>query len=293
MYASSAAIRKLPVIAALWLAISSSLNALPLWEIQGTDNKIFLLGSVHFLRAQDYPLPSKINEVYENADIVVMEIDLAGLDLIQTQALMQSMSVDPDGKNLQDLLGSRTFREAQALAQDIDIDLEYLMPFEPWFAALQITQLRLMKLGFDGSFGIDSHFTVAATRDQKPILGLETLEFQLGMMDSLPEQVQRDFLLQTLEDAVDAGKYMDEIVDAWRAGDTRTLEERLLSDLDDQPELYDQMLVRRNKNWTRSIVDYANDDEDYLIIVGALHLVGKDSVIRLLKKEGLTATQIH
>jgi uncharacterized protein YbaP (TraB family) len=93
MYASSAAIRKLPVIAALWLAISSSLNALPLWEIQGTDNKIFLLGSVHLLRAQDYPLPSKINEVYENADIVVMEIDLAGLDLIQTQALMQSMSI--------------------------------------------------------------------------------------------------------------------------------------------------------------------------------------------------------
>jgi uncharacterized protein YbaP (TraB family) len=58
------------------LIFVSEASALPLWEITGTSNRIHLVGSIHFLRPQDYPLPDAILETFDNADVIVMELDL-------------------------------------------------------------------------------------------------------------------------------------------------------------------------------------------------------------------------
>ena len=280
--------------AVLWcLTALTSANALPLWEIQGTENRIRLLGSVHFLRPQDYPLPKVIMDAYHDADVVVMELDLSALEPIETLEIMQRISIDPDGRNLESLLGARTYQKAQELAVKLGIDIGTFMPYEPWFAALQISQLRLMQLGFDGSHGVDAYFTRQAVHDKKVIRGLETLEFQLDSMDSLPPKAQREFLLQTLEDAADVEEIMDGVVRAWKAGDTAQLETDLMDGLDEQPELYERILVRRNENWAASVLALINDSQDYLIVVGALHLVGDDSLLRLIDDAGYPAQQLE
>jgi len=124
------------------------------------------------------------------------------------------------------------------------------------------------------------------------IRGLETLEFQLDSMDSLPPQAQREFLLQTLEDAANIEETMDGIVKAWKAGDTDTLQSELMEGLDAQPELYERILVQRNKNWASSILALTDDSQDYLIVVGTLHLVGKDSLLRLIEDAGYPTQQV-
>ena len=277
----------------LCLTTLTAANALPLWEIQGTENRIRLLGSVHFLRPQDYPLPKVIMDAYHDADVVVMELDLSALEPLETLEIMQRISIDPDGRNLKSLLGARTYQKAQELAVKLGIDIGTFMPYEPWFAALQISQLRLMQLGFDGSHGVDAYFTRQAVHDKKVIRGLETLEFQLDSMDSLPPKAQREFLLQTLEDAADVEEIMDGVVRAWKAGDTAQLETDLMDGLDEQPELYERILVRRNENWATSILALIDDSKDYLIVVGALHLVGDDSLLRLIDDAGYPAQQLE
>jgi uncharacterized protein YbaP (TraB family) len=96
----------------------------------------------------------------------------------------------------------------------------------------------------------------------------------------------------TLEEAATAGEMLDDIVDAWKSGDTAELEDKLLADLDANPQLYDQLIVQRNKNWTKSIISFTGDSRNYLIVVGALHLVGDDSVLKMLDDAGFSTRQV-
>ena len=275
-----------------WLIFAFPVAALPLWEIQGTSNQIRLLGSIHFLRPQDFPLPEAITNALMDADVVIMELDLTALNPIMVQTIMLDKAIDPNGRGLEDLLDSRSYRKAQRLAAAVDIDLSTMRQYEPWYAALQITQLRLMQLGFDGSFGVETQILMQAIQHGKDLGGLETLEAQLDSMDSLPMDAQQEFLMVTLEEAAAAGEMLDEIIDAWKSGDTAELEENFLSDLSANSELYDQLIVQRNRNWTKSIVSFTEDSRNYLIVVGALHLVGDDSVLKMLNDAGFSTRQI-
>ncbi len=271
--------------------------ALPLWEIEGTGNRIRLLGSVHFLRAADHPLPSAMLDAYREADVIVMEVALDAINLTDVLRVQQELAIDPRGRSLSDIIGARAYRNAQSQASAIDISLEMLQPFEPWFAALQITQLRIMQLGFDGSYGVEMTMTRKANADGKPIVGLETLTQQLRMLDTLSAPAQKRFLMETLEEAGEIGDGLDKIVNAWKHGDIATLENLLLEGLDGQPEVqpevYEQVLVQRNRRWTKQIIGMTNDSKDYLIIVGALHLIGADSVQNMLGDAGIRTRQLR
>lgn len=285
--------RKFLVAASVaWLIFTSPVIALPLWEIQGISNRIHLLGSIHFLRPQDFPLPEAITKALIDADVIIMELDLTTLNPITVQAIMLDKAIDPNGRGLDDFLDRRSYRRAQRLAAAVDIDLSTMRQYEPWYAALQITQLRLMQLGFDGSFGVESQILIQAIQHGKELGGLETLEAQLDSMDSLPMDAQQEFLMVTLEEAAAAGEMLDEIIDAWKSGDTAVLEENFLSDLSANAQLYDQLIVQRNRNWTKSIVSFTEDSRNYLIVVGALHLVGDDSVLKMLNDAGFSTRQI-
>jgi uncharacterized protein YbaP (TraB family) len=98
--------------------------------------------------------------------------------------------------------------------------------------------------------------------------------------------------MQTLQDAAGIEDGLDAIIAAWREGDVDTLRSELLESLAEQPELYDRILVRRNRDWTRQIVGFTQRSRNYLVVVGALHLVGDDSVIRMLEAQGIQARKI-
>ena len=106
-----------------WLIFTSPVAALPLWEIQGTSNQIRLLGSIHFLRPQDFPLPEAITNALMEADVVIMELDLTALNPITVQTVMLDKAIDPNGRSLEDNNGSRSYRTAKRLSAAVDIDL--------------------------------------------------------------------------------------------------------------------------------------------------------------------------
>ncbi|HHQ13632.1 MAG TPA: TraB/GumN family protein [Chromatiales bacterium] len=278
--------RLMIVIATLLASWTPAAFGVPLWQLEGTRGQIVFLGSVHFLRDEDYPLPDSIQRAYKDADVLVMEMDMDDLNPVQSQATVLSLAQDPDGRDLKTLIGSRNYSIAKREADAIGIDMTTLMPFEPWFAALQITQIRLMQLGLDPNQGIESYLTAWAARDGKEIRGLESFETQLRALDTLPARAQAKFLLRTLEEAAEIETSIDTILSAWRRGDVQTLESELLKGLSGQPELYQQILVDRNRDWARKLAALASERKNYLVIVGTLHLVGKDSVLKMLDDAG-------
>jgi hypothetical protein len=280
------------LLAAVCLVVAQTACSLPLWELEDARGQVRLLGSIHFLRASDYPLPPAMQRAYEEADVLVMELDMDDLDQIQAQATIMQMAMDPQGRNLETLIGSRDYAQARKDAEAINVQLDLFQPFEPWFASLQITQLRLMQLGFDPSLGLEQQWSVRARNDGKEVRGLETLEDQLGALDSMPERVQKKFLLMTIEEAVGAESMIDRTLSAWRNGKLDELGRETTQALRDQPQVYQKLLVDRNRSWTRQIKALARDGGNYLVVVGSAHLLGDDSVLVMLDREGYPARRI-
>lgn len=263
-----------------------------LWRAQGVSNSVYLLGSIHLLRAEDHPLPSVIDAAYEDAEVLVMELDMDDLDGVATQQLFNENGVLRDGRTLRDLMGEELYRRAAVAAEASDIPLDLLAKSEPWLAAITVEMMTLYRIGFDPRMGVELHMTSLAIQDGKPIEGLEAIEEQLAFLDGLSLQAQRDMLLQTLEDSADMAESIDDMIHAWRYGDIEFLESQLLDSLAEHEELNDALVTSRNLRWVSQIDELLDDRDDYLIIVGALHLVGKAGVPNLLAQRGVEIRQL-
>jgi uncharacterized protein len=256
-----------------------------LWSLQGKTNTVFLLGSVHFLRPSE-ELPKAINAAYAEAEQLLMEIDMDDLDPLHAQQVTLELGMLPEGQTLESQLGAATYAKVSEHAKAVGIDPILINRFRPWLAALTLVQLQLMKMGLDANSGIEQRFVARAAQDKKEIRGLETLREQLAMMANLPAKQQREFLLYSVEDTERATREIDELIAAWRTGDTDQLSALMAEGFEQYPDLYRPLTVDRNRKWIAPIEDLLDDRDDYLVIVGALHLVGKDSVIELLEKGG-------
>jgi len=111
-------------------------------------------------------------------------------------------------------------------------------------------------------------------------------------MDSLDLDTQREFLLQSLQDAASLQEETEIIVRAWRSGDTDRLAELLLEGLAENPKLFNAIVGTRNRNWVEPIRKLTEQSDNYLVIVGAMHLVGDMSVLNMLNKAGVASRQL-
>ncbi len=261
-----------------------------MWKVSGDTNAVYILGSIHLLRPQDHPLPTVIEAAYEESETILMELDMDDLDPFATQALFVRYGKLANGETLADRLGANHYETAAALAERQGIPLHMLDQVEPWYAAVMVELIALSRIGFDPTLGIEMWVTTMAARDGKEIEGLETAEEQIRMLDGLPDDAQREMLISTLEELAALQDMMDELIQAWRMGDTDLLESEMLEPLSEYDDLFQAILVDRNNRWVEQIMALLDDDEDYLVVVGSLHLVGDVGVPEQLEARGV---EIH
>lgn len=282
---------------AIWIGASASADEvghlLPLWQVNSEQNRVYLLGSIHLLREQDYPIPSAIYDAYENAETLIMELDMDDMDPVEGQVLTKELGMIQDDRTLNDLMGSDRYREAETLAAAAQVPIALLAKSEPWYAAMTVEIMLLMRMGFNPQYGIETHFMNLAADDGKEILGFETMQQQLELLDGLSPEAQRDMLIQVLAKGIELHELMDSLIDAWRKGDVTFIVDNLLADMEGYPEINQAIVVDRNIDWTNQIVDLLNDNEDYLVIVGTLHLVGDMGVPNLLQSRDYEVKQLR
>jgi uncharacterized protein len=263
-----------------------------LWELHGKHNTVYILGSIHVLRQSDYPLAPEVLNAYGKASSILMEINLADMDPQRLQTELLASARLPEGKTLAGIMGDSRYKHAQALAQEVGIDLGIFDAFAPWFAAEAISQMQLLQLGFQPKSGVEMFFLERARADGKSVAGLETVHDQIALFEALPIESQADYLVSSLEEAHDLPKEVDAMVRAWASGDTKWFVDQMKSEIGRDPVLYESVLVARNRKWVPKIEALLNGDKNYLVIVGTGHLVGQGSVIQLLKKDGIAAAQL-
>ena len=281
------------IMAAGSAAPQSTGHPISMWQINGASNRIYLLGSVHVLRQQDHPIPTAIEKAYEDADILIMEVDVDDLDPIEMAGMVNELGVIKDGGTLQEIMGPSLYDEAVDYASQLDIPFLMLAQTEPWLAAITIEQMMLLRIGFNPAYGIEFHLAAKAGEDNKEILGLESMREQLEFLDKLSLSAQRSLLIQTLRESLKIEENLDLLINAWRHGDIDFLEENLLVEMQRYPELYRTLVVDRNEAWVERIRNLIGEQDDYLIVVGTLHLVGDDGVPALLSKIVITTDQLR
>jgi uncharacterized protein len=258
----------------------------PLWKIRSKDNVVYLMGSIHYLKRQNYPLDETLEAAFKDAKKLVFEIDLDSGEAGRKEQLMVLKGMYSDGTTLKDHVAPETYALADKQLKALGLDVQIFNQFKPWVTALTVLGLKLQAMGFDPGQGIDRYFFRKAKKERKEIHGFETLEYQLGLFDGLPERVQEALLAQSLGDADLAEAGVNAIVKAWAAGDLQALDELLLRGMREHPELYRALIADRNRAWLPKIESYLAQRENYLVVVGAAHLAGKDGLIETLKAKG-------
>ena len=264
-----------------------------LWTVHGKQNTVYLLGSIHVLREGDAALSEVAEHAYQDAERLVMEIDLddpGEADPMAMLEVMQRLALLPEGQSLRGVLGS-DYASLSRRAQQAGLDLALLDRFAPWLVATTLLQLELAKRGFSAELGIEQVLARRAAADDKPIQGLETTAQQLELLAGMPMPMQKRFLVMTLDESAELDQEIGELVRAWKTGDTEALAGLLSDEFDEFPDLYRRLTVDRNRAWVGRLADLLDDRDDYLVVVGALHLVGDNSVVDLLEQQGYEVVQ--
>jgi uncharacterized protein len=276
-------------LSALW---SASQAASMVWAVRGAHGTLYLAGSVHLLPAQDASLPPALEQAYRASGKLVMELDLGKLDQAQLGEWMQQHGALPAGSDLQTLLGQTRYVKVRSAVEGLGLPQQLIDTQAPWLIGLEVAELEYARLGFDPQQGVEEQLVRRAQADGKATAGLETVQEELGGLESLPPKEQLRLLDQSLEELKDAPEEMRAVLSAWRRGDATELARLLEQDFDGFPTLYEALVSSRNRHWLPQIEAYARGNGDTLVVVGALHLVGPGGLLELLRKDGFTPTQL-
>jgi uncharacterized protein YbaP (TraB family) len=276
----------------MWAAAASSNGAGLVYQVEGPNGRFYLAGSMHLLHAERASLPAPLERAYRNSASIVMEIDTDDGDAQDAGArLLEAAQLAPD-TSLHALLGEARWNTVRTALAEAGFDAERASRFEPWGLALLLTQAGFARQGYTSAAGVEQQWTERARRDGKPISGLETAAMQIALLDGLDMNVQRQMLDLTLEEVQEMPQMLDELDDAWRAGDLQRLEALLLEGYRQMPELYTALLVERNRRWVSQIRAWPTTSPPRLVLVGALHLVGEQGLPALLQRAGYTVERL-
>lgn len=264
-----------------------------LWEVEVNGEKSYILGSIHMLKKSAFPLAEVMEDAFKGCDFLAVEADISPSNMGEIFRVTMEKAGYQDGSTLSDHISKETLELAKKELKKMNMSLDYFQKFKPWFLAMTVTSVELMKLGFDPNIGVDKYFLNKS--GDKKILELEGIPFQIGLFDSFSDRENDMFLRSSLSEAGSLGENVDAMVAAWKAGDVEKLTKMVTDNREKEKELSDIFKIiidDRNRTMTDKIEGWLKGGGSYFIIAGAAHLVGDNGIIRLLGKKGFTLKQL-
>jgi uncharacterized protein YbaP (TraB family) len=265
-----------------------------LWKVSDADNSVYLLGSFHLLKPEDYPLSADVDAAFADAESILFEVDPATLNTPDTIARFTAASQYEDGRTLSDVLPRNTRTKLERLLAVAGKSLDGLEQSEPWAVNLGLVLGVSQAMGFRQDQGLDRTLMDRAEREGKPVAGLETIDAQLAALDGVPHSEQVADLDEFLDDPIKAMAEFRAMHESWRAGDVARLDREFRREMaEESPVSYKLVNVDRNRAWMPKLEQrLAGSGDDTLAVVGSLHLLGRDGVVEMLRAKGYTVERI-
>jgi uncharacterized protein YbaP (TraB family) len=232
-----------------------------------------------------------IADALAKSDTLVTEVELNADTMKQMQQEIMAKGMLPAGESLRDLLTADQRTKYEAAVTRIGLKPETFDRFEPWYAAMMMTMLPLIKQGYATDAGVEKVLGGNAG-DAKPRAALETVDYQLSIFDSLSRDAQVRYLMEVIDGNQDIKAMLDKMVAEWMKGDADKLAELMNEGLTD-PDLAEKLLYQRNRNWADWIAARMQKPGTVFMAVGAGHLAGKGSVQEDLAAKGYTVERLQ
>ena len=263
-----------------------------IWKVTAPTGSLYLVGSVHLLTKDYYPLSPALDKAFKDSDLLVEEADLGELESLASQFTLLSRGMLPENQSLETVVSAATYALVTKRVTDLGMPIEPLKRFKPWMLAMTLEALEWQKAGFDATLGLDRHFYDRAKVDGKRVQGLETADFQLSLFDQMTKEEQDRMLAESLKDLDREQASVITLTNAWKAGDAATVERIVLDDVKGDPVLYGRLLVNRNRNWLPTLDALLKRPGRAFVVVGAAHLVGPDGLLAMFKAKGYKVEQL-
>ncbi len=266
-----------------------------IWKISSGSTQVYLLGAVHVARADLYPLDKTIEDAYDSSDYLVVEVNTNNISQIESRDLLVKYGMYPKGDNFKNHVTDDLYNKLKEQFLEYDVDIALMNDYKPWVIYNLMSQLLLQSLGYKIENGMDKYFLDKAKLDNKSILQLETAEYQMALMSSIPDEISI-IMTQYDIDNPETDTYLEGLFNAWLDGDTETMETVVFEALAEEPEMapyYEIMYDQRNINMLQKIEGFLAGDGVYFIVIGAGHLVGEKGLINLLQNKEYTVEQLY
>lgn len=257
------------------------------WQAKSDSATVYLLGSIHYADQSFYPLRASIERAFDQADHLVVEVDVDDVGAKQYQTLLREKGMYAGDETIRDNLLPETWQQLEQQLFRLGMPVHMVEKQKPGVLVLTLTAMQVVKMGYYPDMGIDQYFLNRAKSD-KDIISLETIEQQLDVFLNIQDG---DLLLQeTLYSLDEADSMMTDMVRFWKRGDDRGLQQLLFDDaLKEYPEftyIYDRLIYRRNEMMVDKIEQFLNGKGSYFVVVGAGHLVGDKGIVNSLMRSG-------
>ncbi len=269
------------LIIALIIVIAVSLYAKNfMWEVKSDKSKCFILGSVHLANSTLYPLNKEITDAFEQSDVLVLEIDISNVDPLD----VVKYTMLPDTNTLAGAVDKDTYIKFEKLFKKNNVPPMAYSKLKPWFAVMTLQSLEMVSGNYSAAYGIDMYFLDKAQSRNMKIKELESLAFQMKVLDTL-NNFSGKFLDYTLEELKETTKQVDDILKVWKEGDLEKMDKIVNegSEIEGFKDIMNIINNKRNYNMVDKIKEYLNTNETHFVIVGSAHLVGKEGIIEQLK----------
>ncbi len=263
-----------------------------LWEVKGETNTVYLLGSIHVLTEEAYPLAQPLMDAFLDTKKIVFETDVEATFSEEVNQYVALKGYYPDGENLWESLDEESSKRLRTLMKKLKLPALMFHRMKPWQVTINLVVTMYQAEGFLTKYGVDKHFHTLAKETEKTITFFEPVMFQLKLFGELSDREQVQLLKQILDDQEKISKLAADMFLYWKTGDAEKLNILLSESLEDYPYLADRLLYQRNKNWIPDIESFLKEKENVLVVVGAGHLVGPGSVVELLQKKGYAIRQL-
>ncbi len=262
-------------------------DAPPIWVVEDYNSKLYLFGTVHLLPSDLDWQKDDMKDVFDKSGTVFFELDSEGQAGVDIVLLTQELGQYKGGARLSETLDSYQLKLLEAVSYNGDVPLATLESMKPWLASELLTISAAANAGLSGSLSADEALKSRAKRLKKNVIFLDSAESQIRASSDLPDYVQMDLFVETMERFNTIGDELETIAKSWAKGDIKALKTQGASALKDRsPELYNSLILQRNRNWTQTFMKFLDESGDGFAAVGVGHLLGEDSVQNMLRDQG-------
>ncbi len=260
-----------------------------LWEISGNGLKkpSYIFGTFHLLCKDDIHFSKNLLQAVKNVQEVYFEMDLD--DPKNTLGGMFFMNMQ-NGKTLKELYSEEEYEKVNKFFKDsLKMNISYFNKMKPMMLeALLYPRMMPCKT----PSGVEIELLSVVKKEKKEVKGFETIEFQSGIFDSIPYDVQAKALLKDIDSTEKYKLYFTKMMNIYKAQQLDGINDIASDTSFSAGSNNDALLKNRNENWVMQLSEILKKTNIFMA-VGAAHLTGKDGVIALLKKKGYTLRPIE